>query len=59
LKTYHYASLVTLGVGVASVGTGAVLYVLELKKKKAQHAALSVLPSVSPGFAGLSTFVDF
>ena len=58
LKTYHYASLVTLGVGVAAVGTGAVLYVLDLKKQKKEQAALVVLPSFSPDFAGLSTSVQ-
>lgn len=59
LKTYHYASLVTLGVGVAAVGTGVVLYVLDVKKQKQEHAAFLLVPSVSPGFAGLSTFAEF
>lgn len=62
LKTYHYASLVTLGVGVAAVGTGAALYVLDLRKQKReqqQHAAFVVVPSVSPEFAGVSSVVTF
>jgi hypothetical protein len=61
LKTYHYASLVTLGVGVAAVGTGAVLYVLDVKKqqKRERDAAFMVVPSVSPEFAGLSAFAQF
>ncbi|HWA74461.1 MAG TPA: hypothetical protein VG937_19080 [Polyangiaceae bacterium] len=60
LKTYHYASLVTLGVGVAALGTGAALYVLDLKKQKQeQHTALTVLPSVAPDYAGLAAFAAF
>ena len=60
LKTYHYASLVTLGVGVAALGTGAALYVLDLKKqKKEQHTALTVLPGVAPGYAGLEAVARF
>lgn len=60
LKTYHYASLVTLGVGVAALGTGAALYVLDLKKqKKEQHTAFTVLPAVAPDYAGVSAFAAF
>jgi hypothetical protein len=59
LKTYHYASLVTLGVGVAAVGTGAVLYVIDRKKQKQEHARFVVVPSVSPEYAGISTALTF
>lgn len=60
LKTYHYASLVTLGVGVAAVGTGAALYVLDLRKQKQeQHAAFRLVPGLSPEYAGLSAFAEF
>lgn len=59
LKTYHYTSLVTLGVGVAAVGTAAALYMIDLKKQKREEAAWALVPSVSPVYAGASALVAF
>jgi hypothetical protein len=44
LKFYHYGSMVTLGVGVAAVGTaGALLF---FQRKKPEPTALHVLPTL-------------
>lgn len=62
LKTYHYASIVTFGVGAAAVGTAAVLFVLDARKKKQeeqQTTSVSVVPMISPQIAGASAVVRF
>jgi hypothetical protein len=64
LKTYHYASIVTLGVGVAAVGTAAVLLVLDARAAKKQKqeedpSGLSFVPNLSPSSAGASAIVRF
>ncbi|HVY27184.1 MAG TPA: PEGA domain-containing protein [Polyangiaceae bacterium] len=49
LKFYHYGSMVTLGVGVAAVGTAAALLVLQRKKEPAKDkdsVALQLVPSM-------------
>ncbi|MGC4090064.1 MAG: PEGA domain-containing protein [Polyangiaceae bacterium] len=62
LKTYHYASIVTFGVGAAAVGTAAVMLVLDARKKKQeeqQAATLHLVPTLAPGLAGASALVRF
>lgn len=45
LKFYHYGSMVTLGVGVAAVGTaGALLFFQRKKKEPAADTALQLVP---------------
>jgi hypothetical protein len=49
LKFYHYGSMVTLGVGVAAVGTAAALLVLQRKKEPAKDkdsVAFQLVPSM-------------
>lgn len=49
LKFYHYGSMVTLGVGVAALGTAGALLLFQRKKeapKDSDSVALQVLPSV-------------
>jgi hypothetical protein len=63
LKTYHYGALVTLGVGVAAVGTGAVLFVMDRNQRDQEkaHAAgrLRLYPSVAPGSYGVAGVMRF
>lgn len=48
LKFYHYGAQVTLGVGIAALGTAGALLVLQRKKEPAKQddTALQVLPSL-------------
>jgi hypothetical protein len=50
LKFYHYGSMVTLGVGVAAVGTAGALLLLQRKKKEPspdqQAVSLHLVPSL-------------
>lgn len=61
LKTYHYASIVTFGVGVAAVGTAAALLVLDAraKKKHDEETRVTLVPNLSPQLAGASAIVRF
>jgi hypothetical protein len=63
LKTYHYSSMVTFGVGLAAVGTGVTLFVVDLQKQKKasqeQQTGLRVLPLLAPGLAGAEASVRF
>lgn len=63
LKTYHYGSLITLGVGVAAVGTGAVLFVMDRnqrdKEKSHEVGRLRLYPTVAPGMYGVAGAMRF
>jgi hypothetical protein len=62
LKTYHYATIVTFGAGVAAVGTAAALLVIDARAKKKQDEQppqVSVIPTLSPGHAGATAIVRF
>lgn len=59
LKTYHYGSLITLGVGVAAMGSAATLLILERKPKDEQQASVTFLPRLLPTEAGASVRVRF
>jgi hypothetical protein len=52
LKTYHYGSLVTFGVGVAAVGTATVLLVLDARQSRKEASGWSFTPKVTPRYAG-------
>jgi hypothetical protein len=59
LKTYHYGSLVTFGVGIAGVGTAAALLVLDARQAKKEAAGWTLIPNVTPHFAGATAKVRF
>jgi len=59
LKVYHYGSLVTLGVGVAALGTAATLIVLDRKPKHEQQARFTVVPKLLPNEAGATVRLRF
>jgi hypothetical protein len=60
LQTYHYGALVTLGVGVAAVGTAATLIILERRPKhEQQQARLTVVPRLLPHEAGATVRLKF
>jgi hypothetical protein len=61
LKTYHYASIVTFGVGAAAVGTAAVMLVLDAraKKKHDEETRVTFVPTLSPQLAGAEATVRF
>ena len=66
MRTYHYATLITLGTGVALVGTAVVLYALDprlpergARAKPKARARAQFYPTVSPKSAGATLVVQF
>lgn len=62
LKTYHYATIITFGAGVAAVGTAATMLVLEARAKKKQDEQpprVSLIPNFSLNHAGATAIVRF
>ncbi len=63
MRTYHYASVATFGVGLAAVGAGVTLFIVDLKKQKKasepERTGLRVLPLLAPGVAGAEASLKF
>jgi hypothetical protein len=64
MRTYHYATLITLGSGVALVGTAVVLYALDPRlpergSARKSKARAQFYPTVSPKTAGGTFVVQF
>ena len=65
MRTYHYATLVTLGTGVALVGTAVVLYALDPRLPERSSAKsppkprAQFYPSLGPKTAGGTVVVQF
>jgi hypothetical protein len=49
---YHYGAQVSLGVGIAAVGTAVTMILLEKKKPRESQAALALAPGTAHGLAG-------
>jgi hypothetical protein len=63
MRTYHYGSLITLGTGVALLGTAVVLYALDPRIPESARAKsrsrARFLPQVGPKTAGGTLLVNF
>jgi hypothetical protein len=68
MRTYHYGALITLGTGVALVGTAVVLYALDPRipetasaraQPRKQRARAQFVPQLGPKTAGGTLLVNF